>query len=210
METENKTVSKGCRVCKQYSMKIANTDIDIDTYDRDQLLAILGGVPASMSRDGKVGAHNTGVYFHKIPIDPFTGLCSVDYKQAEELGYFKLDILNVHIYKDVRDDAHLNELVSREPVWELLEEKDFCDLVFHVTGHHGMCQQMKPNTVEKLAAVLAMIRPAKRHLIGETWDRVFNEVWIKPTDGSYYFKKAHAISYAMATIAHMNLLVEQL
>ena len=191
-------------------MKIANTDIDIDTHDRDKLLSVLGGVPASMNRDGKVGSHNTGVYFHKIPTDPFTGLCSVDYKRAEELGYFKIDILNVHIYKDVRDDAHLDELVSREPVWELLEEKDFCDLVFHVTGHHDICRQMKPNTVEKLAAVLAMIRPAKRHLIGESWDHVFKEVWKKPTDGTYYFKKAHAISYAMATIAHMNLLVEKL
>jgi len=191
-------------------MKIANTDIDIDTHDRDRLLSLLGGVPASMERDGKPTAHNTGVYFHKIPTDPFTGICSVDYKTAEKLGYFKIDILNVHIYKDVRNDDHLVALMNREPIWSLLEEKDFCDLVFHVTGHHGVCQQMKPDSVEKLAAVLAMIRPAKRHLIGESWDRVFDEIWKKPVDGEYYFKKAHAISYAMATIAHMNLLVEQL
>jgi DNA polymerase III alpha subunit len=181
-------------------MKIANTDIDIDTHDRDRLLKILGGVPASMSRDGKVGAHNTGVYFHKVPTDPFSGLCSFDYKKSEEIGYFKIDVLNVHIV----------QLTSTPPMWQLLEEKDFCDLVFHVSGHHGLCQQMKPDTVEKLAAVLAMIRPAKRHLIGEPWDKVFAEIWKKPNAGEYYFKKAHAISYAMATIAHMNLLVEQL
>jgi len=64
--------------------------------------------------------------------------------------------------------------------------------------------------VEQLAAVLAMIRPAKRHLIGQSWDTVMKEVWTKPTNDEYYFKKAHAVSYAMAVIVHMNLLCEQL
>jgi hypothetical protein len=68
---------------------------------------------------------------------------------------------------------------------------------------------MRPKTIEQLAAVLAMIRPAKRHLVGETWEKVMKEVWIKPTDNSYYFKKAHAVSYAMAVVVHMNLICEK-
>ena len=36
------------------------------------------------------------------------------------------------------------------------------------------------------------------------------EVWKKPENGEYYFKKAHAMSYAMACVVHMNLLCEQL
>ena len=36
------------------------------------------------------------------------------------------------------------------------------------------------------------------------------EVWTKPENDEYYFKKAHAVSYAMAVVVHMNLLVEQL
>ena len=35
-------------------------------------------------------------------------------------------------------------------------------------------------------------------------------VWTKPTDGEYYFKKAHAVSYAVAVVVHMNLLCEKL
>jgi len=35
-------------------------------------------------------------------------------------------------------------------------------------------------------------------------------VWVAPTDGSYYFKKAHAIAYAVRVVVHMNLLCEQL
>ena len=53
-----------------------------------------------------------------------------------------------------------------------------------------------------------MIRPAKRHLVGKTWETVMKEVWEKPTNGDYYFKKAHAISYAMAVVVHMNLICE--
>ena len=34
------------------------------------------------------------------------------------------------------------------------------------------------------------------------------QVWIKPSDGEYYFKKAHAIAYAVSVVVHMNLLCE--
>ena len=36
------------------------------------------------------------------------------------------------------------------------------------------------------------------------------EVWVKPKDGEYYFKKAHAVSYAMACVVHMNLICESI
>jgi len=61
-----------------------------------------------------------------------------------------------------------------------------------------------------LAATLAIIRPAKRHLASKDWETIMKEVWIKPTNGEYYFKKAHAVSYAMACVVHMNLLCEQI
>jgi DNA polymerase III alpha subunit len=36
------------------------------------------------------------------------------------------------------------------------------------------------------------------------------EIWTKPSDGSYYFKKSHATAYAVAVVVHMNLLVEEI
>ena len=190
-------------------LKPVVTDIDIDVPDREQVLRLFRNVPASNFKEGKRAGHNTGVYFHKVPVDPLTGRCALDYEEAEHLGYFKLDILNVGIYKDVRDPKHMESLLERDPVWELLEEQDFCDMVFHMRGHHGICKQMKPRDVLQLAAVLAMIRPAKRHLIGKPWRKVMDEVWTKPEDDQYFFKKSHAVSYAMAVKMHMNLLVEQ-
>jgi len=34
-------------------------------------------------------------------------------------------------------------------------------------------------------------------------------IWTKPENDEYYFKKAHAMSYAFAVVVHMNLLCEQ-
>jgi hypothetical protein len=59
-------------------------------------------------------------------------------------------------------------------------------------------------------AVLAMIRPAKRSLIGKDWNSVMNEVWTKPVNDEYYFKKSHAIAYATAIVVQMNLICEQI
>ena len=63
-------------------------DIDLDFPDRDKILNIIPHVTATL--DGKK-KHNTGVYCHTIPVNPLTGLASIDYKTAEERGYFKID-----------------------------------------------------------------------------------------------------------------------
>ena len=181
-------------------------DIDIDFADRDIVLSQLKHRVAKLNTGNK---HNTGVYATEIPHNPIDNLSTIDYKSAEERGYFKLDFLNVSIYKDVKDEAHLQELMEREPLWELLEHEDFSEKVFHLNGHSNLLKLLKPTSVSQLAATLAIIRPAKRHLANETWETIMKEVWTKPEEG-YYFKKAHAVSYAIACVVHMNLLVEQI
>lgn len=182
-------------------------DIDIDFADRDVILSKLTHRVAKLNTGKK---HNTGVYTTEIPHNPVDNLSTIEHKAADERGYFKLDFLNVSIYKDVINEEHLQQLMTKEPQWELLEHDDFSSLVFHVAGHGTILKTMRPRTIEQLAAVLAMIRPAKRHLVGETWEKVMKEVWIKPTDNSYFFKKAHGTSYAMAVVVHMNLICEQI
>ena len=191
-------------------MKSTVTDIDIDVPDRDAVLKLFRHVQASNFTDNKSRGHNTGIYFHDVPTDPLTGRCSIDYNEAESMGYFKIDVLNVSIYKGVKNEEHMNKLLAQEPMWELLQEKDFCDMLFHMSGHHDICKTMKPTNIEQLSAVLAMIRPAKRHLVGKSWDEVMKHVWTTPKDGSYAFKKSHSMSYAFAVVLHMNLLVEEL
>ncbi len=99
-------------------------------------------------------------------------------------------------------------LMNTEPLWDLLEQDDFSNLLFHVNGHGNVLRAMKPTSIEQLASVLAVIRPAKRHLIGKDWNTVMSEVWVKPENDEYYFKKSHAIAYATAIVVQMNLICE--
>lgn len=181
-------------------------DIDIDFADRGIVLSKIKHRVAKLPTGKK---HNTGVYVTEVPHNPFNELSTINYKDAEERGYFKLDFLNVSIYDKVRDEEHLRHLMNKEPLWELLEEKDFCDLVFHVSGHHELIKKLKPKNIPQLAAVLAIIRPAKRHLQDSDWNTIMDQVWVKPKEG-YFFKKAHAVSYAVAVVVHMNLICEDL
>jgi DNA polymerase III alpha subunit len=183
-------------------------DIDIDFVDREQALKHLNFVGASRLDDNRLVKHNTGVYLHEVPVDAVTGLCQVPYEQAEELGYFKIDFLNVGIYKGVRSEEHLVQLMSTEPLWDLLQQTEFVDLLFHLNGHGDVLKKTCPTSVEQLAAVLAMIRPAKRYLIGKPWTTIMQEVWTKPETGDYYFKKSHATAYAVAIVVQMNLICE--
>lgn len=185
-------------------------DIDIDFTDRTKALTLFKHHRASRVEDGKLVHHNTGVYFHPVPIDARTNVCATPYDQAEEQRFFKIDFLNVGIYKNIKDETHLKNLMETEPLWDLLEQDDFTDLLFHVNGHGNLLRQMKPRSVEELAMFLALIRPAKRHLIGKTWTEIGQTIWEKPKNGDYYFKKSHATAYALSIVVQMNQICESI
>ncbi len=186
-------------------------DIDIDFADRTLVLDKLKHVAASIKESNDTfKKHNTGVYCTSIPYNPLTNQATIDYKDAEDRGYFKIDFLNVGIYEKIKDESELVRLMEIEPIWELLEDDSFTNLLFHVNGHGSILREMKPKNIEQLGAVLAMIRPAKRYLIGKEWTTVMKEVWTKPENGEYYFKKSHAIAYATAVVVQMNQICENI
>ena len=156
--------------------------------------------------------HIVGVYFHAVPFDPQMEICSLDHKVAQDRGYFKVDLLNVKAYglDKVRDEEHLDTLVNTEPMWEILEDEDLVNRLFHLNGHFNIVKEMNPTNVLELAMTLAIIRPAKRYLLGKSWEEVKKEIWIKPEGDSYYFKKSHSIGYATAIVVQMNLMIEGL
>jgi len=184
------------------------SDIDIDFANRDQILGLLKHTSASIIKDGKLSKHNTGVYFTDIPKDPYTGQSSLDYQTAEDRGYFKLDFLNVSLYQQVKNENHLEQLMAQEPSWAKLYDREFCGQLIHIGNHYDTLIKMPEavNSIPRMAMFLSVIRPAKRHLIGLPWAEVAETVFEKPQDDGYYFKKAHAISYAHLVVVHMNLL----
>lgn len=181
-------------------------DIDIDISDRYELLDKIEYRIASLKNNKK---HNTGIYLTEIPNNPINNQATIDYINAEKRGYFKIDLLNVSLYKKIKNEEHLYKLMNTEPIWELLEYREIVDELFHVNGHHDILKKLKPKSIEELACTLAIIRPGKRYLLNESWEKIKTEVWKKSNNDQYYFKKSHSISYAMAVIVHLNLICEE-
>jgi DNA polymerase III alpha subunit len=181
-------------------------DVDIDFANREQALKLFKHVPASIIKDNESEKHKTGIYFQAVPTDPINQYCSLDYKEAEERGYFKIDLLNVGIYEKIKTEQELVELMLEEPNWNMLKDKEIVDQLFHLNGHFDIVSKLEPKNIEQLAAVLAIIRPAKRNLMYKYWTEILKEVWERPKDDSYFFKKSHAVAYAQAIIVQMNLI----
>ena len=190
-------------------MKI-DFDVDIDMANRDDLLCVLRHIKGSIKRPDGMEKHNTGVYIQPIPHDPLTGLSTIDHKEAEDIGYFKLDVLNNSVYKDIKTEGELNDLCTMEPMWQLFTHKEIVEQLFHINNHYDIILQHPPTSIDQLAMILAMIRPGKRYLVGKTWEEIQEQVWTKPEGDVYFFKKSHAYSYAMAIIVQLNKIVTDL
>lgn len=186
-----------------------NSDIDIDFANREHILSRIRHTSASQLKDNQLVPHNTGVYVTNVPADPFTGLASIPYESAEDRGYVKLDFLNVNLYQQVRDPAHLEQLMGMPPDWNRFNtDQEFFEQLIHVNNHWELLKKMPEpiDSIPRLAMFLAVIRPAKRNLAGQSWKQVAETVWTRPDDDSYYFKKSHAVAYAHLVIVNMNLL----
>lgn len=183
------------------------SDVDIDFGNRDKILEHIKYTSAAMRRVTPIRKHATGVYVTDVPYDSINDMANLDYQEAEKRGYVKLDLLNVHVYNKVRDEKHL-EVLMREPDWEKLKDQVFVDKLVHLNNHYASMKRMPEpiDSIPRLAMFLAVIRPAKKHLIGLPWREVAKTVWDK-TDG-YSFKKSHSIAYAQLVVVHMNLLEE--
>ena len=82
--------------------------------------------------------------------------------------------------KKPKDEKHLQELIDQEPDWSLLEHKEIVEQLFPIHNHFDIVNKLKPKSVEELAAVLAIIRPAKRNLLNMTWPEIMQTFGQKP------------------------------
>jgi hypothetical protein len=184
------------------------SDIDIDFGDREKVLSLISYIPSAMRKVNPIRKHATGVHVTEIPYDPVYDMAAIDYAEAESRGYFKLDLLNVHVYNQVRDEHHLIDLM-REPDWTRLTNPDFVEKLIHLGSQYANVRRMPEpiDSIPRLAMFLAIIRPGKKHLIGKTWKEVSKTVWDKDHTG-YTFKRSHSCAYAHLIVVHMNLLEE--
>jgi hypothetical protein len=184
-----------------------SADIDIDLADREQLLQLIQTTSARQLYQGQVRRHNSGVYVTDIPYDPVHDCAAIDYEMAEQLGYFKIDLLNMTVYQLIKSPEHYEELLAQEPNWERLwTDSEWASQLVHVGNYIELLKSMKPDSIPRMAAFISIIRPGKSHLQNRPWTEVFESVWDGDDSKGFVFKHAHAISYAALVTLHMNLL----
>ena len=181
-----------------------SADIDLDFANREDALSLIQHIPARQSNGRR---HNSGIYVTDIPADPVNQCAAIDYEEAEQRGYFKLDFLNMSVYQLVKDPAHYEAMLTAIPPWERLwTDHAWTSQLVHVGQYTNLLEIMRPDNIQRLAAFISIIRPGKAHLQTRPWAEVFASVWDGDTSRGYTFKKAHSISYAMLVSLHMNLL----
>jgi hypothetical protein len=184
-----------------------SADIDIDLANRDQLLALIQATPARQMHQGQVRRHNSGVYVTDIPYDPVNACAAMDYETAEQLGYFKIDLLNMSVYTLVRDQAYYDQMLAQEPPWSRLwTDATWAQQLVHIGNYTELLETMRPDSIPRMAAFISIIRPGKAHLQNLSWDQVFASVWDGDASRGFVFKQSHAVSYAALVALHMNLL----
>lgn len=184
-----------------------SADIDIDLADRDQLLKLINITPARQHHQGQVRRHNSGVYVTDIPYDPVNACAAIDYETADQLGYFKIDLLNMSVYQLIKSPEHYEEMLNKEPPWERLwTDPEWARQLVHVGNYTDLLASMKPDSITRMSAFISIIRPGKAHLQNKTWAEVFDTVWDGDNSQGFVFKHAHAIGYAALVALHMNLL----
>lgn len=184
-----------------------SADIDIDFADRNTILSLIQHTPAAQVTQGQVRRHNSGVYVTDIPYDPINQCSAIEYEEAEQRGYFKIDFLNMGVYQLIHSPAHYQQMLTATPLWSRLWlEPEWSRQLVHVGNYTNLLQSMKPDSIPRMAAFISVIRPGKAHLQNKGWDQIFDEVWDGDTTRGYTFKKSHAVSYAALVALHMNLL----
>jgi hypothetical protein len=184
-----------------------SADIDIDLGDRQQVLKLIKHIPARQEQDTRVRNHNSGVYVTDIPYDPVHQCAAIDYNEAEQRGYFKIDFLNMSVYNLIKTPEEYEALLAQDPPWERLwTDPEWAKKLVHVGDYTDLLKSMKPDSIPRMAAFISIIRPGKAHLQNQPWDQVFASVWDGDSSRGFTFKKSHAISYAVLVALHMRIL----
>ena len=121
-----------------------SADIDIDFANRDDVLKLIQHTPARLEVGGQIRKHNSGVYVTDIPVDPFHNCAAIDHETAESRGYFKIDFLNLGVYKLINSPEHYAEMLAATPPWERLwQDPTWAQQLIHVGSYSDLLKRMQ-------------------------------------------------------------------
>jgi len=183
-------------------------DIDIDfktNFDPKEVFPQI--VNASMVENGELKKHPVGVYFQNVPVDGITGLSAIPYKEAEDIGYLKIDMLHLNMLDIFDSKDEIKHLLKKEPKWKLLDDESIVSKLFHIGKHFDVIKKTNPTSVQELADVLALIRPNKIKLIDKyVKDRESTRKILYKKESASDLRKSHAIPYALLIVLQLHLI----
>jgi DNA polymerase III alpha subunit len=185
-----------------------SADIDIDFPTSFKPEDVFPWTRASQVKNGYLTPHVCGVYPQRVPIDHVTNVSAIPYKEAEELGYTKIDMLHVSIYDHFKSRDEIQALLEIEPDWGLLLIPSEQKKLFQLSNHGDVLNKVKPKNIEQLADVLALIRPGKKQLANlySVDTAATRRILYAKDESGYSFKKSHAIAYAMVIVLQLHLI----
>ena len=182
-------------------------DIDIDVTPKFKAETLFKVVRASIVEQGELTQHNVGVYLQNMPKDKLTGLAAIPYKEAQDEGYFKIDILPLQILTNFESKDEIRQLLKIEPDWSLLNDEKVVKKLFHLSKHFDIIQKINPTSISDIADVLALIRPGKTLLVDKyikNKKSVLVELYTKRESSD--LRKSHAIPYAQLIVLQLHLI----
>lgn len=81
--------------------------------------------------------------------------------------------------------------------------------LFQISKHFNIINQVRPQSIQELADVVALIRPNKRHLLNEyrkNKSKIRPQLYRQADDDKSSFKRSHAIAYAMTIVLQLHLI----
>ena len=186
---------------------MASFDIDIDL--KPGIDRTLYGTRATIYDEDKehIGVHPSGVYIESVPVDPVTGQAAFDYKN--DYGFMKVDMLNNTAYEGFHSKEDILAAIESDIDWSDFYDPAIVETLPHIGKHYDLVSTVAPKSVIELADCLALIRPAKKNLLSKYMRNPQsvrrNSLYKRPSDpGLNYFKKSHAVSYAMMILVKLS------
>lgn len=187
-------------------------DIDIDVPTKFIPSSLLPeSVTASMVRGGKMIPHPCGVYLQTMPVA--NGIAAIPYGVAPSYGFFKIDFLSLSLLDCFSSKSEMRMLMKEPINWNMLQNPNIVSTLFQLHRHYDLLSRVRPTSVLELADCVALIRPAKKHLIDayiglsqQQRDAMRHHIYEPDPQGRPQYKKAHAVAYALTITLQLRML----
>lgn len=184
-------------------MKQFDVDIDLPpSVERKKY-----GVRGMVYKNENCTPHPSCFYLQDVPVDPISECAAFHYEEDFCKELIKVDLLVNRSYENIRSKEDLLRFAETEPDWDMLLDEDVVTKLPHIGKYYWLVSQIKPNCIEDLADTIALIRPGKSHLIEnylKNKKSVKRFLYKRSANEQAYFKKSHAISYALMIVVVMN------